>query len=299
MYEKKASGKVRDIYRAGEGLLLMVATDRISAYDVVLEDRIPDKGKVLTGLTLFFASKVEDIIPTHIVTADPAQFPSGWQEVDELSDAPGRALLVKEARMLPVEFVVRGYLFGSAYEEYKATGSVKGADLPPGLSLADRLDTPIFTPTTKAETGHDMPLTHEEAARICGEEVFEQAKAAALAVFERASTITEKSGIILADTKFEFGFAGDELVLADEILTPDSSRFWDAKTYTPGRSPHSFDKQFVRDYLDSTGWNRNPPAPKLPEEVIEATRGRYLEAYERITGEPFSEYLKRYSTVSV
>ncbi|MER3395998.1 MAG: phosphoribosylaminoimidazolesuccinocarboxamide synthase [Acidimicrobiia bacterium] len=292
---KIRSGKVREIYEAGNGQLLMVATDRVSAYDVVLPDPIPDKGKVLTGLTVFFASRIEDITDTHLITSDPAQFPEGWEDTEGLDDPIGRTMLVHKAEMIPVEFVVRGYLFGSAYEEYARSGSVAGIKLPTGLSMGQKLEHPILTPTTKAEVDHDEPLTHAEAAEVCGTAVFEEARDKATAVFERASKICEDAGLILADTKFEFGFVSGELVLADEILTPDSSRFWSAAEYEIGKSPPSYDKQFVRDYLDSIGWDRKPPAPRLPEEIVYATRRRYLEAYEKLTGEPFSEYLNRYT----
>lgn len=296
MLEKLRSGKVREMYRAGDGFLLMVATDRISAYDVVLDDAIPDKGKVLTGLTLFFATKVDDLVRTHIVTSDPSRFPQGWQDTPGLKDAPGRALLVYEARMLPVEFVVRGYLFGSAYEEYKATGSVAGRRFPSGLPLAAELQEPILTPTTKAEEGHDEPIDYAQAAALCGKEAFHRAAQASIEVYSRARKLAQAAGVIIADTKFEFGIVDGELVLADEILTPDSSRFWDAASYQPGQSPRSFDKQFVRDYLDSVGWDHNPPAPRLPAEVVESTRQKYVEAYERMTGDSFEAYLRRYSS---
>ncbi len=294
---KIGRGKVRELYDAGDGHLLMVATDRISAYDVVLEDPIPDKGKVLTGLTLFFASRIEDIVPTHVVTADPACFPQDWRQTPGLQDAPGRAMLVRKLAMIPVEFVVRGYLFGSAYKEYSETGKVAGIKLPAGMTVGEKLERPILTPTTKAQVGHDEPLTHAEAAELCGADLFDEAHEKAVSVFSRASEIARKAGLILADTKFEFGTADGELVLADEILTPDSSRFWAARDYEPGSSPPSYDKQVVRDYLDSTGWDRNPPAPRLPQDVVDATAERYRKAYEMLVGEPFEQYASRYSEV--
>ncbi len=298
MIEKLRSGKVRDIYDIGEGKLLMIATDRISAYDVVLPDPIPDKGKVLTGLTAFFASRIADITKTHFITTDPKAFPQGWQDVGSLSDAPGRAMLVYRAEMIPVEFIVRGYLFGSAYEEYRKSGTVAGLPLPAGMELGHKLDRPILTPTTKSEVGHDEPLTLDEAAEICGRAIFEEAHRKSVSVFERASAIAEKAGLLLADTKFEFGKISGELVLADEILTPDSSRFWSASDYRQGISPPSYDKQFVREYLDSLGWDRKPPAPRLPREIIEATRSRYIEAYEKLVGESFQSYLDRHTLTS-
>ncbi len=294
---KIGHGKVRELYDAGDGYLLMVATDRISAYDVVLDDPIPDKGKVLTGLTLFFASRIEDIVPTHVVTADPSRFPQEWRQTPGLEDAPGRAMLVRKLEMIPVEFVVRGYLFGSAYKEYSETGKVAGIELPAGMKVGEELERPILTPTTKAQVGHDEPLTHAEAAELCGPDLFDEAHQKAVSVFSRAAGIAREAGLILADTKFEFGTADGELVLADEILTPDSSRFWAASDYKPGSSPPSYDKQFVRDYLDSTGWDRNPPPPRLPQDVVDATAERYRKAYEMLVGEPFEEYAARYGEV--
>jgi phosphoribosylaminoimidazole-succinocarboxamide synthase len=294
---KVGSGKVREIYDAGEGRLLIVATDRISAYDVVLPDPIPDKGKVLTGLTSFFASKIGDLTKTHLITTDPAEFPIGWDKVAGLDDPAGRTMLVHKAEIIPVEFIVRGYLFGSAYQEYAETGTVSGMHLPAGLELGEKLDRPILTPTTKSDVGHDEPLTLDEAADICGRSTFDEIHAVSVSVFERASEIADKAGLLLADTKFEFGFVAGDLVLADEILTPDSSRYWAKSEYKPGISPPSYDKQFVRDYLDSIGWNRTPPAPQLPEEIISSTRQRYVEAYEMLVGESFDEYLARHGIV--
>lgn len=286
-------GKVRELYDAGPGLLLLVATDRISAYDVVLDDEIPDKGRVLTGLSTFWITQLDSIVKTHLVTTDPARFPFAAADIDDLA---GRATLVRRAEMLPVEFIVRGYLFGSGFKEYRERGTVSGIPLPSGLELAGRLASPLVTPSTKAKEGHDEAITPEQAAELCPPGTYEKAAAAALAAYERAHEIALDAGIVICDTKFEFGVADDELLLADEVLTPDSSRFWPASDCQPGTNPPSFDKQFVRDYLDSTDWDKTPPAPRLPESVIAGTRARYSEVFERLTGESFATYLDRYRT---
>lgn len=285
------SGKVRELYDAGPGLLLLVATDRISAFDVVLDDEIPDKGRVLTGLSLFWVSHLDSIVKTHLVTSDPKRFP---EDTGVTEDLAGRAMLVRRAEMLPIEFIVRGYLFGSGYGEYTEKGTVSGIPLPKGLALADRLDTPLVTPTTKADVGHDVAINPEEAARLCTPGSYESAARSAIAAYERAHKIALDAGVIICDTKFEFGIADGELLLADEVLTPDSSRFWPADSYEPGRDQPSFDKQYVRDYLDSTDWDRTAPAPRLPAEVVAETRTKYIDAYEMLTGESFEAYLERY-----
>lgn len=284
-----ARGKVRDIYAADGGLLL-VASDRISAFDVVLPKPIPDKGRVLTGLSLFWFERTGDIVPNHLLTADLHRFPSPLCDDTELA---GRAMLVKRAEVIQVECVARGYLSGSGWKQYVADGAVCGVPLPPGLVESDRLPEPIFTPTTKATEGHDLPLTMEEAVGVVGRGLAERLRELTIALYERGAEIALERGIIVADTKFEFGFCQGEIVLIDEVLTPDSSRFWPADRYRPGGAQPSFDKQFVRDWLDTSGWDHEPPAPELPEEIVEQTAARYREAYERLTGESFAGYRHR------
>jgi phosphoribosylaminoimidazole-succinocarboxamide synthase len=286
----RARGKVRDIYDAGEEHLLLVATDRISAFDVVLPDPIPDKGRVLTGLSSFWFDRTADLVPHHVVSTDPAAFPPPFAGVSALA---GRATIVRKAKVVPMECVARGYLAGSGWTQYGTTGAVCGVPLPDGLVESDRLPEPVFTPTSKAQAGHDLPLTPGEAAGLVGRGLFERLKELTLAIYERLADTAASRGIILADTKFEFGFADGELILIDEVGTPDSSRFWPADGYAPGGAQPSFDKQFVRDHLDRSGWDREPPGPPLPPEVVEGTRARYVAAYERITGEPFAGYLAR------
>ncbi len=285
-----ARGKVRDIYEAGPDLL-MVATDRISAFDVVLPQSIPGKGQVLTGLSIYWFERTSDIVPNHLITADVERFPrEARREGDWLA---GRAMLVRRARVIPIECVARGYLSGSGWKEYRSTGRVGGIELPPGLVEADRLPEPIFTPATKEATGHDVNISLEEAAARVGKGLAERLKELTLTLYEFAARHALDRGIILADTKFEFGFAEGELILVDEALTPDSSRFWPADRYAAGAPQPSFDKQYVRDWLEAAGWNHEPPPPELPGEVVERTGGRYREAYERIAGEPFDSYLRR------
>jgi phosphoribosylaminoimidazole-succinocarboxamide synthase len=288
--ELHAQGKVRDIYEAGEDALLLVASDRISAFDVVLPTPIPDKGRVLTGLSLFWFAQTEDLVANHVITAERSRFPEPFSNDAELS---GRATLVKRAEVVPVECVARGYLSGSGWKQYREEGHVCGVPLPEGLVESDRLPEPIFTPTTKAATGHDLPLTPEETAELIGVGLAEKLKELTLTIYERAASVALERGIILADTKFEFGLAGGELILIDEVGTPDSSRFWPADRFEPGRGQPSFDKQFVRDWLDASGWDHEPPPPELPAEVAERTAATYEEAYERITGEPFARYRSR------
>jgi phosphoribosylaminoimidazole-succinocarboxamide synthase len=286
----RARGKVRDIYDAGEGSLLLVATDRISAFDVVLPDPISEKGRVLTGLSSFWFDRTTDLVPHHVLSTASAAFPPPFAGVPALA---GRAMLVRKAKVMPMECVARGYLAGSGWTQYGTTGAVCGVPLPVGLVESDRLPEPIFTPTSKAEAGHDLPLTPEEATDLVGRGLFERLKELTLAIYDRLVDTAASRGIILADTKLEFGFADGELILIDEVGTPDSSRFWPAEGYAPGGAQPSFDKQFVRDHLDRSGWDREPPAPPLPPDVIEGTRARYVEAYERITGEPFESYRDR------
>jgi phosphoribosylaminoimidazole-succinocarboxamide synthase len=285
-----ARGKVRDIFTAGDDLM-MVATDRVSAFDVVLPQPIPGKGKVLTGLSLYWFSKTTSIVANHVLTADVTKFPEPFADArDELT---GRAMLVKRAKMIPIECVARGFLSGSGWKEYQRTGRVCGIELPPGLVESDRLPEPIFTPATKAESGHDVNITLDEAADLIGRGLAQKLEEVTLGLYEFAAAHALERGIIVADTKFELGFADGELILCDEVLTPDSSRFWPADHYQPGGPQPSFDKQYLRDWLDASGWDHEPPAPDLPVDVIEQTAARYRDAYGRITGEAFAAYLDR------
>ncbi|MEX1008571.1 MAG: phosphoribosylaminoimidazolesuccinocarboxamide synthase [Acidimicrobiia bacterium] len=279
------TGKVRELYEVGYDRMLVVASDRISVFDVVLGDTIPDKGRVLTGLSAFWFDTTASIVPNHLVSADPTDFPETAGP-----DVAGRAMLVRAARPVRIECVARGYLFGSAWQDYQQTGSVQGRAIPAGLARAERLPTPIFTPTTKAEEGHDLPLSDADAAALVGDERFEQLRDLTLRVYEFGAELAASRGLILADTKLEFGTIDDQLLVIDEMLTPDSSRYWPADEYTVGGSPPSFDKQYVRDYYLSIGWKREPPAPPLPAAVIEATRSKYVEAYELVTGVSFDEW---------
>jgi phosphoribosylaminoimidazole-succinocarboxamide synthase len=290
----RARGKVRDVYEAGEDRLLLVATDRISAFDVVLPDPIPDKGRVLTALSLHWFERTADLVPNHLLSADPAAFPEPFGAEPALA---GRAVLVRRADVIPIECVARGYLSGSGWAQYRGSGEVCGVPLPEGLVESDRLPEPIFTPTTKADAGHDLPLTPDEAIDLVGRGLFERLKELTIGIYEGLAEAARARGILVADTKLEFGFAGGELLLADEVGTPDSSRFWPADAYRPGGPQPSFDKQFVRDRLDASGWDREPPAPSLPDEVVRGTSQRYVEAYERITGEPFEAYRVRHGVV--
>ena len=271
-----SSGKVRDIYEL-DGDLLLVASDRISIYDVIMPDVIPDTGRVLTGMSVYWFEHSGEIVPNHLISTDVP---------DEVA---GRALRVRKLEMYPVECVVRGYLSGSGWREYKETGSVCGVGLPPGLKEADRLPRPIFTPASKAELGqHDENISFEQAVELVRDRaLMEELRRISIELYELGAARAAEVGIILADTKFEFGsHPGAEVMLGDEVMTPDSSRYWPAESYEPGRAQTSFDKQFVRDWADAAGWNHNPPAPELPEEVIGQTRDKYLEAFERITGAP-------------
>ncbi|MEO0108742.1 MAG: phosphoribosylaminoimidazolesuccinocarboxamide synthase [candidate division WOR-3 bacterium] len=278
---KLRSGKVRDLYDLGDSLLI-VATDRISAFDVVLPDEIPDKGKVLNQLSAFWFERLHSIIPNHMITIDANQFPSAL--ADYRLELSGRAMLVRKAQPLPVECVVRGYLAGSGWADYRRSGSVCGIQLPGGLEESDRLPEPIFTPATKAESGHDQNITFSEMVKRIGADLAEQLKSISLKLYVEAQGHAETRGIIIADTKFEFGLEQGQLILIDETLTPDSSRFWLASQWRRGSSPPSLDKQFVRDFLTQIGWNRQPPAPELPYQVIEGTRQRYLDVFRRLTG---------------
>ncbi|OAG28453.1 phosphoribosylaminoimidazolesuccinocarboxamide synthase [Thermodesulfatator autotrophicus] len=274
-------GKVRDIYDLGDKLLL-VATDRISAFDVIMPNPIPGKGIILTQISLFWFDFLADLLPNHLITAKVEEFPEECQPYAE--ELRGRSMLVKKTKPLPVECIVRGYLTGSGLKEYLKTGQVCGIKLPPGLREADKLPEPIFTPSTKAEEGHDVNITFEQCAELIGKDLAEKVKGLSLAIYQKAAPYAEEKGIIIADTKFEFGLLNGELLLIDEVLTPDSSRFWPKEDYQPGRPQKSFDKQFLRDWLEKIGWNKEPPAPELPPDIIKKTQERYLEAYRRITG---------------
>lgn len=277
-----ASGKVRDVYNLDENRLLFVATDRISAFDYVLATGIPHKGRVLTQISLFWFEFLRDVVPNHLLTADVSEYPAPLEKyADQLR---GRSMIVARADMFPVECVVRGYISGSAWKEYKATGRVCGIELPKGLKESDRLPEPIFTPSTKATTGHDENISFDDMSKMVGAELSGQLRDLTLAVYVKASDYARQKGIIIADTKFEFGRTGRGITLADEVLTPDSSRFWPADKYTPGRAQESFDKQYVRDYLEEVRWNKQPPAPALPLEVAQRTSEKYVEAYQQLTG---------------
>ncbi|MDQ3986817.1 MAG: phosphoribosylaminoimidazolesuccinocarboxamide synthase [Actinomycetota bacterium] len=281
------SGKVRELYEVGNDRLLLVATDRISAYDVILNQAIPDKGKVLTGLSHYWLEITEEMCPNHLISVAEEDLPDAGEP-----DLAGRAMLCRRADPIPIEFVVRGYLSGSGWKEYRQSRTVCGHQLPEGLEESDKLPEPILTPATKAVTGHDENITEIEAERICGVDVYRRARDHALAIYTKAAGVAAERGVIIADTKFEFGLLGGEVILIDEVLTPDSSRFWPATEYQPGGAQPSFDKQYVRDWLDQMGWDHSPPPPELPDEVVEATRSRYIEAYERVTSRPFDAWLK-------
>ena len=276
-----ASGKVRDLYQLN-GTLLFVATDRISAFDYVLATGIPQKGKVLTQLSLFWFDFLKDVVHNHLVTADVAQYPAELHPYAD--DLRGRSMLVSRAEMVPIECVVRGYISGSAWKEYRERSSVCGIPLPAGLRESQRLPEPLFTPAIKATSGHDENISFEEMVKRAGPELSEQLREVSVRIYRAAAEYAAQRGILIADTKFEFGRTAAGLVLADEVLTPDSSRFWPADSYEPGRSQDSFDKQYVRDYLEQIRWNKQPPAPALPEGVARRTSEKYVEAFRRITG---------------
>ncbi len=284
------SGKVRELFQVGDDRLLLVASDRISAYDVVLPQDVPDKGKVLTGLSHHWFEVMSSVCPNHLISVRERDLPDVG-----IDDLAGRATLCRRAEPLPIEFVVRGYLSGSGWSDYSKTGEVCGHRLPEGLRESDRLPQPILTPATKAVTGHDENISEDRAAEIAGRDIYETAKAYALALYERGSALARERGVIIADTKFEFGLVDGEVILIDEVLTPDSSRFWPEDLYEPGRSQPSFDKQYVRDWLNVSGWDRTPPPPDLPDDVVQATRSRYVEAYEKVTGRSFDQWLAEVS----
>lgn len=308
------SGKVRDLFEVDERLLL-VASDRLSAFDVVLPTAIPDKGRVLTGLSRFWFDRTADIVPNHLLATDPAALPEGWTDEAGRAELRGRMMLCRRARVLPVEVIVRGYVAGSGWKDYRRTGEICGIRLPEGLRESERLPEPIFTPSTKAEVGHDQNIGFDAMVGLVGAETAERVRDIALRLYRRGADIAEAAGILLADTKFEFGtvpsgeqigarteaqfgaaelrkqIGAAELLLIDEILTPDSSRFWDAARYEPGRAQASFDKQYVRDWLEEQPWDKTYPGPELPAEIVAGTRRRYVEAFERITGASFARYL--------
>ena len=305
------SGKVRDLFEVGDRLLL-VASDRLSAFDVVLPTPIPDKGRVLTGLSRFWFGQMADVVPNHLLGTGPADLPAGFTDEAGSRELRGRMMLCRKAKVLPVEVIVRGYVAGSGWKDYRRTGEICGIRLADGLRESDRLPEPIFTPSTKAEVGHDENIGFDAMVALVGAPMAETVRDVALRLYSRGAAITEKAGILLADTKFELGvvpqeagtrafgeaeprkyqLADGELILIDEVLTPDSSRFWDAADYEPGRAQASFDKQFVRDWLETQPWGKTYPGPELPAEIVAGTRERYVAAFERITGASFERYLQ-------
>ncbi|NLM57679.1 MAG: phosphoribosylaminoimidazolesuccinocarboxamide synthase [Clostridium sp.] len=274
-------GKERNVYDLGDKLLIVV-TDRISAFDVVFPNLIPNKGKVLNSISKFWFDYTKDIIDNHVITTDVSEYPEGLSQFKE--ELSGRSMLVKKIEMVEAECIVRGYLEGSGLKDYRNTGSICGIKLPEGLRQADKLPEPIFTPSTKAKEGHDQNVSFEELCNVIGTELAQKLKETSIKLYEKASRYAESKGIILADTKFEFGILDGKLIVGDEMFTPDSSRFWDMKDYEPGRAQKSFDKQFLRDYLETIDWDKQPPAPTLPDDVVKNTEMKYIEAYERLTG---------------
>ncbi|HET9728556.1 MAG TPA: phosphoribosylaminoimidazolesuccinocarboxamide synthase [Acidimicrobiia bacterium] len=278
------SGKVRELYEVAHDALLMVATDRVSVFDVVLPDEIPDKGRVLTGLSHFWFSKTADIVDNHMLSCDPTDFP------ETAGPVAGRAMLVRASRPIRLECVVRGYVFGGGWAEYQERGTVGGFSVPAGLRQAERLPEPLFTPSTKADSGHDLPLTKDDAIALVGAEQYERLRDLSLRLYSFGASHAEERGVILADTKFEFGTRDEQVLVIDEMMTPDSSRYWPADEYRSGTSPPSFDKQYVRDFMDATGWNHEPPAPHLSADAIASTRAKYVEAYELLTDDSFDSW---------
>jgi phosphoribosylaminoimidazole-succinocarboxamide synthase len=279
-------GKVRDVFEAGDDQLLIVATDRISAFDHVLGSGIPDKGRILTQLSAFWFDRLADVAPHHVVSTDVLDFPAATQAA--AADLAGRSMLVRRTTPLPVECVARGYLEGSGWKDYQATGTLCGHRLPAGLRQCDQLPSPLFTPATKAESGHDENITEAQAAAVLGDDIFNQVRTLTLELYTAGATHAASRGILVADTKFEFGLVEENgatrVILIDEVLTPDSSRFWPADQYAPGRAQPSFDKQFVREYLERIAWDKQPPVPSLPDDVVARTRDKYLDAFRRLTG---------------
>ena len=284
MFQPQKTGKVRELYDAGDPIIL-VASDRISAFDVILPTPIPDKGKILSTLSVFWFARTSHIVDNHLLLHRVADFPAPWNEFGLQNDWDGRALLCRRAQVLPVESVVRGYLAGSGWKQYQRTGEICGVKLPPGLRESDKLPQPIWTPTTKAELGeHDAPISPTQAAELLGEEQANAMRDYSIELYAWISNYAAGKGLILADTKFEFGIADGDLIVVDEMATPDSSRYWDAQTYAPGQGQASLDKQFVRDYLETLAWDKTAPGPQLPENVVTGTRAKYVEAYDRLTG---------------
>lgn len=281
-----ATGKVRDIYEVDADRLLMVTSDRLSAFDVIMAEPIPHKGRVLTAISTFWFDQFADLVPNHLLSTDVADVPGAGDD----PDLAGRIMLCRRAEMLPVECIVRGYITGSAWKEYRSAGTMHGAVLPEGLLESAQLPAPVFTPSTKAESGHDENISFDESVAILGQDLAEQVRDISIEVYRRGAELAAERGIIVADTKFEFGLIEGTLILCDEVLTPDSSRFWPVDQWVPGTTPPSFDKQPVRDYLDGLDWDKSPPPPPLPDEVVEATGVRYIEAYERITGLRFADW---------
>ncbi|MDQ6617555.1 MAG: phosphoribosylaminoimidazolesuccinocarboxamide synthase [Actinomycetota bacterium] len=287
-WQHVSSGKVREIYQRGDELVL-VTSDRISAFDVVMAEPIPNKGRVLTALTAFWLDQLADVAPDHLLSFDvPADLGAG--AISDAEDLEGRVMVVRRAEMLPIECVVRGYLSGSAWAEYRRSGTMHGQPMPAGLRQSERLGEPVFTPSTKAVRGHDENISYDQAASMVGAETAKRAQEISLELYRRGAAWAAERGIIVADTKFELGFIDGELALCDEVLTPDSSRFWPAEGWEPGTTPPSFDKQPLRDWLEESGWDKTPPPPALPEEVVTATTNRYVEAYERLTGARFADW---------
>lgn len=280
------SGKVRDIYEVDASHLLMVTSDRLSAFDVIMAEPIPGKGRVLTAISAFWFEHLGAVAANHLVSTDVADFPAGAQD----ASLAGRSMLCRRADMLPIECIVRGYLTGSAWKEYRREGTMHGTALPSGLLESAALPEPVFTPSTKVDDGHDVNISFTEAVDLIGTDLAEQARAVSLDLYRKGAAWAAERGILIADTKFELGLVDGELVVADEVLTPDSSRFWPADSWVPGETPPSFDKQPVRDYLDSLEWDKQPPPPPLPDEVVTSTRDRYVEAYERVTGRSFADW---------
>ena len=280
------SGKVRDIYDAGDGRLLMVTSDRLSAFDVVMAEPIPDKGRVLTAMSAFWFEQFAGLVGSHLLSTSLADLPAAAQK----PEWEGRVMLCRRAEMLPIECIVRGYLTGSAWKEYRASGTMHGQTLPEGLLESSKLPEPVFTPSTKAAEGHDENISFEAAVELIGPELAERARSVSIELYTRGAEWAAERGILIADTKFELGLIDGELVLADEVLTPDSSRFWPAADWQPGSTPPSFDKQPVRDFLDGLDWDKQPPPPPFPAEVVDTTSARYIDAYERITGRAFTDW---------
>ena len=282
------AGKVREMYDAGDDNLLIVATDRLSAFDVVMAEPVPEKGRVLTAISAFWFDYLDDVAPNHLISTDLSEFPAGARD----PDLSGRSMYVRKAEMLPIECIVRGYIAGSGWKEYADSGTIHGIALPTGFQKGSRLPEPIFTPSTKAQDGlHDENISYETAVDMVGVELAEKARSVSLELYSKAADYAAERGIIIADTKFELGMIDGELVIADEMLTPDSSRFWPAEDWEPGTTPPSFDKQPVRDFLDSLDWDKTPPPPPVPDDVIASAAARYIEGYERLTGLSFSDWV--------